>query len=561
MLSELELSKKALDLQRELWLLEEGYNSEKKKTFQLQQQVSWLEEENSALLSQLARAIFDLRSLQSTRVVRVSRLVGNPKTLLSRLLVSFYRSAPGEIRISPAPNPSSQIVFPVEVSTSKQNEPPDYQEWITTNEPGQEELEVQKINSGKMSYQPLFSLILLVSKDSDPALKVTLDSILGQTYPYWELLQVKSIPPSSSPIINSQDLLSQDQVSKPPDSQEKVKRAESLSSAIEQAKGEFLACLKPGEELTPFALFEAALYLSQHPGAGFIYSDEDWRDHTGYRNNPFFKPDWSPDLFYSIPYTGQLALYRTSLLRGSGDRRKVSQEAYYYDLALEVVEKTEAIYHIPKILCHSSQKDCPAANWEKGWPGRRKILEDNLLRQGFEKLRVEPGLLPGSSRIRYPISGQPRVSIIIPTRDLAGHLKQCLLSIRVLSTYPNYEIIIIDNNSVEKETLELFNSLQDDPVVRILKYPGEFNFSAINNFAVSQLDSELLLFLNNDTQVISPGWLEAMAEQALRPEVGAVGARLLYPNDQIQHAGVVMGLGVISGHAHWFTPAQSPGYF
>jgi GT2 family glycosyltransferase len=336
------------------------------------------------------------------------------------------------------------------------------------------------------------------------------------------------------------------------------------NEALAMATGDFIALLDHDDELRPNALFENAALLNRHRDADMIYSDEDKLDPEGARCSPFFKPDWSPDLFRSIMYTCHLGLYRTSLVREVGGFRDGFDGSQDHDLVLRIIEKTERIHHIPKVLYHwrmspgSTALNTDAKDYAEA--ARLKAVQEHCERRGLKGV-AEPGLFKGAVRLRYLPETEPLVSIIIPTRDHLRVLRQCINSIFKLSTYENYEILVIDNDSTCRETLKYFDLLKKNPKVRVLQYAGKFNFSAINNFAAREARGELLLFLNNDTEVISPDWLEALIEHAIRPEIGAVGARLMYPNDTIQHAGVIIGMGGVAGHAHVQLPQDHAGYF
>lgn len=441
-----------------------------------------------------------------------------------------------------------------------------YQEWIKRNEPTPWDLEHQRGLSLKLAYQPRFSIICPVYNTPEAPLRAMIQSVINQTYPHWELCMVDgaSALPHVRPVLEA--YAAQDVRIRLKFLDHNLGISGNSNAAIEMAQGEFLGLLDHDDELAPNALYENALLLNMHPQADMIYSDEDKIDEQGRRCLPFFKPDWSPDLFNSVMYTCHFGVYRTALLREIDGFRRHLDGAQDHDLVLRLTEKTDRIYHIPCILYHWRMLEGSTAlsGEAKGYAdaARIRLMNEHLERSGI-KASVEPGLIPNSMRLRYRLTdtAQPTVSIIIPTRDQAEVLKTCIDSILAHSTYQNYQIVIVDNNSAEPPTLAYFETLQTHPKVRILSYPHEFNFSAINNFAVSQVDSDLVLFLNNDTEVIAPQWLEAMIEHALRPEIGAVGARLLYPNGTVQHAGVIMGMWGVAEHAHKGLPAKSAGYF
>lgn len=433
-----------------------------------------------------------------------------------------------------------------------------YTKWIADNESGLSELEAQRHKARKLSRKPLVSLVLALNEFlKTEMIWHTLASILNQTYLNWELW----IGVCADLNLELQFLLQQYSAQEPriklcllPESKDLI---ELQNEALVRLKGEFTAFVEAGDELAPNALYENVLLLNRQPQADFIYSDDDTLDELRHRNNPSCKPDWSPDLLRSYFYTGQLGLYRTGLLKQVGGFNADYKLAFDYDLVFRVTEQTTNIYHIPRILYHKRKDDNGKVNLAQE---QCRIVTEHCMRTGW-LASVEPGLLKDTVRIRPALERQLLVSIIIPTRDQATLLKQCVDSIFSRSTYLNYEVIIVDNNSMEQATVEYLNSMRERSGVRIIEYSEEFNFSAINNAAAAQAKGEYLLFLNNDTEVISPDWVEAMLEHAQRPEVGAVGARLLYPDGSLQHAGIIMGMGHIAGHVQKHLPGESPGYF
>jgi O-antigen biosynthesis protein len=309
------------------------------------------------------------------------------------------------------------------------------------------------------------------------------------------------------------------------------------------------------------------LMLNKHPESDMIYSDEDKIDETNQRRHPFFKPDWSPDSFLSRMYTCHLGVYRRSLITEIGGFRVGFEGSQDYDLVLRFTEKTDKIFHIPKVLyywrIHAQSASSGAAAKPYAYEAGQRAIEAALQRRG------EPGRVsgvsecPGHYTIRYDIQTHDLVSIIIPTRDLGRLLNQCLESIFEKTTYPNYEIVLVDNGSTEPYAEKVMSDWLNKEPNRLRCYTNgiPFNYSKLNNFGVSKASGKYLLFLNNDTEVLTPDWIEAMVEQAQRPSVGAVGTLLLYPDNTIQHAGVILGLGGIAGHEHSLLPATASGYF
>jgi GT2 family glycosyltransferase len=280
-----------------------------------------------------------------------------------------------------------------------------------------------------------------------------------------------------------------------------------------------------------------------------LYADHDYLDSAGERCDPFFKPDWSPDLMLSMDYIGDFLVVRRALAIEAGGIRSDLDGSETYDLALRVSERSQQIAHLPRVLYHA-RRAAPHT-------GAQRVLTDTLERRGIaaEVSATRPGLF----RVRYRREGRQRVSIVIPTRDKWQVLKTAVDSIEQRSSHKDYELLIVDNGSAEEGSLRYLDELRSRH--RVIREDGPFNWSGLNNVAAAQAGGDFLLFLNNDVEVITPDWLEAMLEHAQRPSVGAVGARLLYPNGTIQHAGVLMGVGGTANHAFRTFPGDSPGYF
>jgi GT2 family glycosyltransferase len=445
------------------------------------------------------------------------------------------------------------------------SEDSDYQQWLKKNYPRQADLQRMAETLSVLNYKPIISVIMPVFNPSERFLKEAIASVVNQVYPYWELCIADDA--STQPYVKS--ILKEYAENYSPI--KVVFRAENghisraSNSALEIATGEFVVFLDHDDVLTPDALYEVALLLNRHPKADMIYSDEDKIQEDGRLREPFFKPDWSPDTFLSRMYTAHLGIYRRSLVNEIGGLRVGYEGSQDYDFVLRLTEKTKSIYHIPKILYHwRIHSDSTASSLENKTyapNAAQKAVLDALHRRG-ESGRVIP--VPGGHHIvRYEIKDFKLVSIIIPTKNLGEILDKCLTSIFEKTQYPNYEVLVIDNGSTEAKTKAILNAWKAKEPSRfrceIIDIP--FNFSRINNLAVKSAKGEYLLFLNNDTEVLTPDWLDAMVEQAQRPSIGAVGALLLYPDNTIQHAGVVVSIGGVAGHSHKHFPANFHGYF
>ncbi|MBD2454932.1 glycosyltransferase [Nostoc sp. FACHB-87] len=443
----------------------------------------------------------------------------------------------------------------------------DYQRWLNINYPTQDALKKMPSQVDLLTYKPLISIVMPVFNTPANFLREAIDSVLNQAYPYWELCIADDASTDNQIRQILEDYSSKDSRIKVVFRNENGHISRCSNSALELASGEFISLLDHDDILTPDALYEVALLLNQHPDADMIYSDEDKMAENGNLQDPFFKPDWCPDSFLSRMYTCHLATYRRELVEKIGGFRIGYEGSQDYDLVLRLTEKTTRIFHIPKILYHWRIHPQSAASKADQKPyaviAAEKALADALVRRGEDGRVTEAKSLAEHHIIRYTIKDYKLVSIIIPTRDLGNTLDKCLTSIFEKTTYPNYEIILIDNGSQEENTFRIFSKWQQKEPNRFqchrLDIP--FNYPKINNYAVNQTKGDYLLFLNNDIEVITPDWIDAMVEQAQRPSIGAVGALLLYPDDTIQHAGVVIGIGGVAGHSHKNYPSDSPGYF
>ncbi|MGQ4649222.1 glycosyltransferase [Lyngbya aestuarii] len=442
-----------------------------------------------------------------------------------------------------------------------------YQNWLDKNYPKESDLQKMAQTAEIFTYKPLISIIMPVFNPPEHFLREAIESVLNQVYPYWELCIADDA--STKPYVRSvlEEYASRDARIKVVFRTENGHISLASNSAIEVATGEFIALLDHDDLLTPDALYEAALLLNRHSNADMIYSDEDKVDENNRLRDPFFKPDWCPDSFLSRMYTCHLGIYRQSLVNQIGGFRVGYEGSQDYDFVLRLTEKTENIFHIPKVLYHwrIHPASTAASLNSKSYTidAAQKAIAEALERRGEPGIVVPAPGVTGYYVVRYQISTSDLVSIIIPTKNLGNVLDKCLFSIFEKTSYPNYEIILIDNGSTEKETIEIINKWKTKEPNRFKCYSLDinFNYSKLNNFAVKQAKGKYLLFLNNDTEVITPDWIEAMVEQAQRNSIGAVGVLLLYPDDTIQHAGVVAGVGGVAGHSHKYFKANSQGYF
>ena len=418
----------------------------------------------------------------------------------------------------------------------------------------------------RLQRRPLISVLMPVYNVPEKWLVRAIESVRRQLYDQWELCIADDA--STQPHIRK--VLERYQRKDP---RIKVVQRETnghisaaSNSALALAHGEFIALLDHDDELRPHALACVALELDAHPEADLLYSDEDKIDENGHRYDQYFKPDWNPDLFLVQNYISHLGVYRTLLVREVGGFRGGYEGSQDWDLAMRVVERTapDRIRHIPKILYH----------W-RSVPGSTAMLigaksyavtaAEKVITEHFARVGVTATISPtrGSYwRVHYPLPDPaPRVTLIMPTRNRLNVLRPCVESVLEKTTYPNFEILIVDNDSDDPETLAYLGQLTTEsaPRVRVVRFPGEFNFSALNNYAATQTNAPVLGLINNDLTVIDGGWLTEMVGHAVRPEIGCVGAKLYYPDDRLQHAGVILGIGGVAAHAWQSHPRGAAG--
>lgn len=438
-----------------------------------------------------------------------------------------------------------------------------YHMWIKKNEPGLSELNKQKIRS--FEYCPKISIIVPVYNTPLRMLTAMIKSVVSQTYSNWELCIADASKNCScaSEIINRFVLK---------DKRIKVKYlpqnkgiAGNSNEAISLATGDFIALLDHDDIIAPFALFEVVKAINENPQVDLMYSDEDKiTENSKRRYAPFFKPDFSPDTLRSLNYVCHFTVIRSQLGKSLGWFREGFEGAQDHDLIFRVSEKAKKIVHIPKILYHWRAHRNSTAMDLKAKPlapsSGKRCVEEHLQRLG---LRGEVLCDEESAHyaIRYEIKDKPFVSVIIPNKDQSELLEKCVTSIIKKSGCKDYEIIIVENSSLNRETFQTYQKLGRYKNIRIIEWNHPFNFSALNNYAAAQAKGEILLFLNNDTEIINAGCFEKMLEYAIRKDVGAVGAKLYYSDGTIQHGGIIIGLGGIAGHAHKSFSGKHPGYF
>ena len=433
----------------------------------------------------------------------------------------------------------------------------EYHKWLLRHRATACDLDRMRQEALGFAFQPLISIITPVFNTPVQWLRECVESVLAQTYQKWELILIDDHSTEPETLRSLTELAASD--SRIILAKDEKRRGISAASnrGLALARGDWVAFLDHDDLLEPDALFQNVKWFQDHPDADLIYSDEDKLTERGF-DSPIFKPDWSPDYFLSCNYVCHFTVIRRELAKQVGGFRSEFDGAQDYDLFLRVIEQTNRIHHIPRVLYHwrrtlTSTADniqCKPKMLEAG----RVALEAHLER------RQQPGHVAVDWRtylywVKRELTEAKKISIIISVRDRVDLLARCLDSLTSKTSYAPYEVVVVDNDSQSDDARAYFSHFKH----RILHYPGPFNFSAINNFAVTQTDSPWLLFLNYHTEVFDGDWLTTMAEHVQRREVGAVGPRLLYSDNTVEHAGIVVGVGGIAGHAFRGLPAEAPG--
>lgn len=456
-----------------------------------------------------------------------------------------------------------------------------YGPWFEAHRPGKEELERQR--NRKFRYNPRISIVVPAYRTPAEFLQQMIRSVQEQTYTNWELC-IANASPGDENMKKILDKASEDARILVRELKENKGIAENTNEAFAMATGEFTGLLDHDDLLAPQALYrvvevlqpdekkdknEKSIHAWKHVGRiDVVYSDEDKvTTDLSEHFQPHFKPDFNPDLLRSNNYITHFFVARTELIRQAGGFRREYDGAQDYDFIFRCVERAQAVRHIPDILYHwrthkASTADNPASKMYAFEAGKRAI-EGNLARCGVQG-KVSHTKDLGFYQVEYPVQGQPLVSVLIPNKDQKETLKKCLDSLFARTSYKNYEIIIIENNSTQEETFRYYEELQKRENVHIVTWEDSkkrgFNYSAINNFGVTKARGEYLLFLNNDVEILRENWMEEMLGNCQRREVGIVGAKLYYLDDTIQHAGVIIGIGGIAGHAFLNQSRKRSGY-
>ena len=452
-----------------------------------------------------------------------------------------------------------------------QQNPRDYPRWIqnydTLTSKAIKRMQ-QRIN--EWDEQPFISIVMPTYNTDEKWLRAALDSVLEQIYPHWELCIADDA--STQPHVRRllEEYAERDKRIKLTFRTQNGHISAASNSALEMVTGEFVTFLDHDDLLAPHALFWMAKDILDYPDTMLWYSDEDKINEKGERHEPYFKSDWNPDLFLSHNLITHLAVYRTSLVQQIAGFREGYEGAQDYDLALRAIDQISAIQirHIPRVLYHWRTIAGSTALLPDEKPyaiiAAQKAISEYLERRNIEAQVIESPAIQGTIRVQYPLPVHlPLVSLIIPTRNSLEFLSRCIESILNKTDYDNFEILIVNNESDDPATLDYMQQLEENDKARIIDYPHPFNYADMNNMAVEHAQGELIGLLNNDLEVINREWLSEMVSHALRPEIGVVGARLWYPDDTLQHGGIILGIGGVAGHSHKGLPRGhgDAGYF
>ncbi len=429
-----------------------------------------------------------------------------------------------------------------------------YQKWLPSQRLKPQDRRWMEEEMRRWPQSQRFHLLMTLLPGQAQWLPGTLDSLIAQINPNWQLSIVAFTPPP--PGLDQDNRIQWYEVDDDEDSYD------ALNRLAQDAGFDWVGFIEAGDLLPPQAIFKLAFHIRRKPEWRILYTDEDQISADSYRSNPLLKPDYNPDLLHAYPYVGNLCLFERRLLSEIGGVNGEKDGVEIYDLLLRCTEQfpPAAIGHLPEILCtRFDQGGHSIRSWEEICLSSTQALREHFARRGVAA-EVKPGPHIGTHIVVYPLERTPLVSILIPTRDHPELIKPCIDSLLEKTDYPNYEILVLNNDSQESEVLAYFDVLRQHPKIRILDYPHEFNFSAICNFGARQAKGEFLLLLNNDTEIIEAQWLSEMVRHGLRKEVGIVGARLLFPDGSLQHAGVVIGMKAIADHPFVGNLPLHPGY-
>lgn len=502
------------------------------------------------------------------------RLTWPLRAMMDRLMslrrrLSAFRSPAPALDLHPPPLPAAETQ-PRRLGDGIPET--DYDRWVKAHDTLSDGDHARmKAAADALSDRPFFSVIVVLDGEETEANQLV-QSLQAQAYGDWEVLLIGQAAAAAN--AHADHLIATSSVRWIGLSEDRL-LTDPLAAALQTARGDFVILAEPKGRLAPHALYEMAMAILARPQVDLVYADEDCIDEEGRRQWPFFKPDWNIDLALTHHLVGHAAAYRRHLAGRLCEPDAPIEGGH--DLALRFAAERDraSIHHIPAILYHQPY---PSGTETGSWPkGRRShhtpsetAVRRYLDRTGHRDVQLlDPAQESGIFRPVWPVPNPaPRVSIILPTRDHADLVSRCVAGLLYRTDYPDFEVLIIDNDSCEAETFGLFERLtKRDSRVRILHHPGPFNYAALNNRAVAAATGDIVLLLNNDIEVIESGWLREMVSHAIRPDVGAVGARLLYGDGRVQHGGVVLGVGThaggpgVAGHFGHGAEPDDIGYF
>lgn len=494
----------------------------------------------------LAAAVSELDALNATKIMRYSRHLRNLYGRLRRL------------RRRPRPTVA-------ELATAEDVEGGDYDLWIETFDTIDDNRRHKIADRlARLDQRPTVSVLLPVFDPPVALLRRAIESVQGQLYPNWQLCLVDDA--SRDPAVQR----TLDEYSLADARIQLLRREENghiaaaSNSALSIARGEWVVPLDHDDELTEHALAMAVLAAAEHPSAGLVYSDEDKIDETGKRFTPFFKPDFDPLRLLSQNYVCHMTMMRRDLVERAGGYKVGTEGSQDWDLVLRLTEllQPEDVVHVPHVLyhwrAHSASTAMDLASKPYAIRNGGKAVAEHLRRRGLAAETITNGAT-GLVRVKWHLPEHvPKVSIVIPTRD-SSCLMRCVESLVRGTGYANYEVVIVDNGSQSKATLDFLR--RSESWLKVIRDERDFNFSALNNMAVGHCDGEVICLLNDDCEIIHYDWLEEMVSQLLQDGVGAVGAKLLYGDGRIQHGGTVLGIGGVAGHAHKYADRLATGHF
>ncbi len=443
----------------------------------------------------------------------------------------------------------------------------DYKKWRKKNVPTQSQLAHFKIEEKKLAFRPKISIVLPVYNPPEHFFRAAINSVINQVYTNWELCISDDVSPNENIRTIIKEYAAKDERIKYVFRTENGHISANSNSAIEIATGDYIGLLDHDDLLAPEALYENVLALNKDKTLDFIYSDEDKINEKGNHFDPHFKPDFCKYNLLTRNYICHFSVIKATLVKQVKGFRVGYEGSQDFDLFLRCTELAKKIHHIPKVLYHwRVHSESTALNMDTkpyATNAALKALTDTLQRNKIDgKVDVNPNLA-GFYKINYAINENPKISILIPSKNLTAITDVCISSIFKLTDYPNFEVVLINNNSDEPDFFEMAKKWEKEEPNRFkcVHDNGDFNFSRLINFGAKNASGSILLLLNNDTEVIDKNWLKKMLEYAQLENVGAVGVKLLYPNNTIQHAGVIIGLQGIAGHTFVGKEKDETGYF